>query len=116
MFQIDVTQILDLSADRGRASDRVQTMGRSLVQASAAMVERGAKGKAPVDTGALRSSIHTQLGDGGMSASIAPGVHYAVYLEYGTRRMAAQPFMGPAFQGVIPMFVEGVAQLGGDFL
>lgn len=116
MFKVDVAQLLDLSADLGRASDRVQTMGRALVQASAATVERTAKQRAAVDTGAMRSSIHTQSGDGGMSATIAPGVSYAVYVEYGTRRMAAQPFMGPAFQQVIPMFVEGVAQLGGDFL
>jgi HK97 gp10 family phage protein len=47
-----------------------------------------------VDTGALRASIRTEkLGD--YSYQIVTGVEYAIYLEMGSSKMSARPFMGP---------------------
>jgi HK97 gp10 family phage protein len=45
---------------------------------------------APVDTGELRRSIHVD-GD-----EVVASADHAVYVELGTRYMAAQPFLGPA--------------------
>lgn len=54
-------------------------------------------GYAPnVDTGTLRASIKWKP-TGKLKYQISDGVHYGVYLEYGTSRMAARPFMGPVF-------------------
>lgn len=57
----------------------------------------------PVDTGNLRASIiHEREGDYtevvGPSNAAAPikDVGYAVYVELGTRKMKAQPFLNPA--------------------
>ena len=52
-------------------------------------VERGAKQRAPVDTGRLRSSITWQLGHDahGLVARVGSNVHYAPHQEFGTRRM-----------------------------
>lgn len=47
-----------------------------------------------VDTGALRSSIRTEK-LASFSYQIVTGVDYAVFLEFGTSKMAARPFMGP---------------------
>ena len=48
----------------------------------------------PVDTGNLRNSItHTSDAD---AAYIGTNVEYAPYVELGTRRAAAQPFLKPA--------------------
>lgn len=47
-----------------------------------------------VDTGTLRSSIHTE-NTGRFSRAITTGVDYAAHLEYGTSKMAARPFMMP---------------------
>lgn len=47
-----------------------------------------------VDTGALRASIHVE-NTGTYSRAIAAGVDYAVYLEFGTERMAARPSAMP---------------------
>lgn len=52
----------------------------------------------PVDTGALRRSIRVEVMDD-LTLTVWAGddaVDYAGYVEYGTRFMAAQPFMTPA--------------------
>lgn len=71
--------------------------GRSLAT-KAALVETAAKRLCPVDTGNLRSSITHVLGvDGqGLYADIGTNVEYAPFVEFGTRYMAAQPFLVPA--------------------
>jgi len=61
-------------------------------------VTRIAKRLAPVDTGRLRSSIANELGrdSKGLVARVGTNVEYAPYLELGTRRMSARPFLRPA--------------------
>ena len=58
--------------------------------------ERYAKALCPVDTGRLRNSIsHAVEGD---SAYIGTNVEYAPYVEMGTVRTRAQPYLKPAAQ------------------
>ncbi len=55
----------------------------------------------PVRTGALRDSIHAEpTGDPDAWRVIAGSddVEYAPFVEYGTSRMAAQPFLTPAVE------------------
>ncbi len=61
-------------------------------------VERRAKQLAPVDTGRLRSSITSRLGSDsqGVVGIVGTNVSYAAFVEFGTRYMAAQPFLRPA--------------------
>lgn len=100
----------------GNTSDAVGSVAFS--------VERKAKMKAAVDTGALRASIYTRLGtrkngfdqasaaahgrnpeaqlaelpqpENNQTAHVGPSVNYAVNVEYGTHKQAAQPFLTPA--------------------
>lgn len=59
-----------------------------------------APGNAPaVDSGRLRQSIGVQQVAEG-HYRVGTNVEYAPYLEYGTRRMAARPFLRPAFEKV----------------
>ncbi len=68
------------------------------LQRRANSVEAAAKGFCPVDTGRLRSSITTALGEDGegLYADIGTDVSYGIFVEFGTRRAAAQPFLRPA--------------------
>lgn len=52
---------------------------------------------AAVDTGRMRNSIGVNTGrDGrGMYVDVGPSVEYAIFVEYGTSRMEAQPFVRP---------------------
>jgi HK97 gp10 family phage protein len=64
----------------------------------ATRIERGAKRTAPVDTGRLRASVtHSLERDfAGLVAVVGTDVDYAPFVELGTSRAAAQPFLRPA--------------------
>lgn len=72
-------------------------VGKELVK-RALRVHRRAKQLAPVDTGRLRSSVEYEVGrdSRGLVARISTDVHYAIYLEFGTRRMTPRAFLRPA--------------------
>lgn len=63
-------------------------------------------------TGATKRSIQLQITDGGFAARVKAGTSYSGYLEKGTRKMSAQPFMKPAFEEVHPKFVDDLRRAG----
>lgn len=71
---------------------------RQAVAETALLLETDAKQFAPVDTGRLRASIHTEVSSDGLSATVEAGVDYAVFLEFGTRYIQPRPFLGPAYE------------------
>jgi HK97 gp10 family phage protein len=68
----------------------------------AADLEKTAKDLAPVRKSDLRDSIQARINEASGKAwvEIKPGKtrEYAYYVEKGTSKMEAQPFMGPAAQ------------------
>lgn len=74
------------------------------------------KGVVPVDTGRLRDSISKKKE--GDSVTVGPrGVEYAEYVENGTSRSPAQPYVAPTIQWVrqngpsrIARRIEGVIE------
>lgn len=52
--------------------------------------------KCPVDTGRLRGSITHEVDFDGDAVYIGTNVEYAPYVELGTSRQKAQPFLRPA--------------------
>ena len=60
-------------------------------------VEDDARRMAPKDTGLLKSTIDSEMIDD-FSAQIFDGVHYGIYVEKGTVKMAPQPFLIPALE------------------
>ena len=71
------------------------------------MVVQRARELCPVDTGRLRNSITHRMGGGGFSfpgmgaavgkeVTVGSNVEYAAYVELGTSRTDAQPFLWPA--------------------
>lgn len=61
------------------------------------LVLRSAQQKCPVDTGNLRASLTKEVSDRELYAVVGTKVHYAPYVEYGTRKMRAKPYLKPAF-------------------
>lgn len=107
----NVSDLRKLASDLRAASGTAEKLSRAVVAKTAADIERDAKNRAPVDTGALRNSISHSITGGGMSADIGPTVSYAPYLEYGTSRMAPQPYMMPAADKHLPLFEKAVEQI-----
>lgn len=84
---------------------RMRRAVANVVKSTALQCEALAKTKAPVDTGALRNSIQAQP-ETELSWTVAPGVDYAIYQEYGTVHMPPQSFMTPAAEAVRPQFIS----------
>jgi len=57
-------------------------------------IESGAKMKAPVDTGRLRSSIQSKIDHEDVSAEVTVNVDYAPYVEFGTGQYAREYLAG----------------------
>ena len=74
-------------------------------------IEARAKAIVPVDTGNLKSSITAEVS--GTSSVVNVGANYAVFVEYGTRFMAAQPYLNPAVEAVRPSFNAALRQIFG---
>jgi len=97
----------------------LNTNTEAVMVAFAIEIEGLAKSIAPYETGALQNSIHTRGRDGTNTRSgssygagheeeeipdaggevmavVGTGMNYAAYVELGTYRMAAQPYLGPA--------------------
>ncbi len=53
-----------------------------------------ARGIVPVRTGTLKDSIEVQQEN--LTAHIGSNVHYAAYVEAGTSKQSAQPYLRPA--------------------
>jgi HK97 gp10 family phage protein len=57
-------------------------------------IAKKARSLAPVDTGYLRDHIHAMKT--GKTAIVISDAPYSAFVEFGTRKMAAQPFIRPA--------------------
>jgi HK97 gp10 family phage protein len=69
--------------------------GPNIVQRCLDIAESIAVQEVPVDTGTLRDSIHQEILSDLMGQLIAD-TDYAGYVELGTSKMEAQPYMQPA--------------------
>lgn len=106
--------VVDLAAEATVTPER----SRVVVQASARAIRDTMESFAPVDEGEMRESIsyETKLLPGGATAEIGPtatrdGFPYPMAVEYGTSRMAPQPFAGPALDRHSSDFVTAMLQV-----
>lgn len=119
-MEIDVTELIEFAGELATQSGTLGARASAAVRKTAYDIEADAKALAPVDTGALKNSISTDLeGDGrnaSMTAEIGPTVDYAIFQEYGTSRTAPQPFMRPAFDRRAPGLAAAFEQIAGEIL
>ncbi len=110
-----VQQIREVARALDTSQTTVRRKAADAVRLFTLQVERGAKLRAPVDTGALRNSITSSFsGDGlgtGFVGECGPAVNYAPFLEFGTVKMTPRPFLGPAFDAVEPGFLKALEQI-----
>lgn len=81
------------------AREAAERLGNQRAALQAQAIRTAAVLAAPVDTGRLRQSIGVQkIGQG--HYRVGTNVQYAFLVEFGTRKMAAKPFLRPAFEKV----------------
>ena len=75
--------------------------------------QASAPGEAPaIDSGALVNSIQTTM-DGDLSGAVYTNQEYAMFLEYGTTKMAARPFFSSNGEKSRPRFWARINQILG---
>ncbi|WP_394161573.1 HK97-gp10 family putative phage morphogenesis protein [Galactobacter valiniphilus] len=103
----DFSDAKDFGRKLNRAAPRLQPLAQKVVAKVAHDVTAQAVASAPHDTGALQNSIKPYVS--GLSAEVRPGVNYAHYVELGTSKMAAQPYLFPALDRNAQSFTTALA-------
>ena len=92
---------INIRVTQDNSAEVIESKNAAVIRALEAIglqAEGYAKLKAPVDTGRLRNSITHSLAPEEEAVYIGTNVEYAPYVEYGTRRTKAQPYLKPAVQ------------------
>ena len=80
----------------GQVVDGIDSAISAALEKIGLLAEKYAAKKCPVDTGNLRGSITYEVDADGNAVYIGTNVEYAPYVELGTSRQKAQPFLRPA--------------------
>lgn len=118
--EIKLEGIMEL--DKKLAKNIQKQAVRTIVKKNGAALQKKAQKKAPIGTpestgipdykgGTLRRSIGLEIGNDGLTATVEPTAEYAAYVEYGTRFMKAQPYLGPAFDEQSKIFKSDMEKL-----
>ena len=97
---VDVSKVL---ADFKNFQVETQKRVKAEINKSALRIQRRAKERCPVDTGRLRASIQLKSYNNGLTMTVGTIVKYAPYVEFGTYRAHAQPFLFPAAEEERPV-------------
>lgn len=96
--RIDDRSLQKVFRNLKRYQKGVQDQVKKELLYTAVDIERDAKLSAAVDTGRLRSSIGRKSFKSGLTQRIGTNVKYAPFVEFGTVRQRAQPFLYPALE------------------
>ncbi len=96
IIDIDFRKIERLQKAMKKAPTLIAEELATAVRDLVLLVEAEAKRLCPVDTGKLRASI-TPVIESWAAGYVGTNTEYAPYVEYGTRKTDAQPFLEPAF-------------------
>jgi HK97 gp10 family phage protein len=89
---------------------------RTALKAGGLVIQNDAKRRAPYLTGTLRRSIAMEDGPGATEITIGTDVEYAGFVEFGTYKMAARPYLRPAFDENIPEVTRTIAEALSDLI
>lgn len=96
------------------AGPLLQRRASAATRKTGADIEATSQTLVPVDTGATKNSIGsdiTEVGDGDdyrIDVETGPQTSYAPPLETGTERMAPRPYMGPSFDQHVPTWLAAL--------
>jgi len=82
----------------------------NVVEGYAGIVAQEAQSVAPVRTGTLRANIGAQETSDPLVWAVVADIYYALYVELGTSRAGAQPYLLPALISVRAAFLNACQQ------
>jgi HK97 gp10 family phage protein len=112
-LSVEISGSAELTARLENLASRVGELSDEVLVELAERIVEDAKALCPVDTGSLRRSIRYERDPSGSIIIAAGGggiinpktrreVDYAAYVEFGTSRSPAQPFLQPALEKNLP--------------
>lgn len=129
---LDTSEVRALGHDIERNADRVVKKVQTAIARGAFKVQGRAQVNAPVDTGALKSSISTTVTD--LAFEVGPEVNYGGYVETGTSGPypipnafgwgitvmhpgnSPEPYLAPAYDETLPGIVDEILGAGANIL
>ena len=104
MYSIEIKGLDKLIRNFNKAPDLISREISEAIRKSSIYIQRISKSESPYRTGNLRRSItiNTQP----LVGRIYPTAPYAIFVEFGTRFMRANPFMGRARDKTQPIVRE----------
>ena len=101
----------ELVAGLTKLSMMANSMVGKVVKANASELQKNEMRTVPVDTGFLKRSITLTIEEDGLTAVVEPTATYATFVEFGTRFMAAQPYVRPNYYKQLKQFVKDIEEL-----
>ena len=98
---------IDINYDNGLSdiANNIENNFADIIGQGAQTVCESAKSLCPVDTGRLQPSINVQP-----AGNISADTEYAVFVEFGTSKMAAQPYLVPALLSNTQAILSAIAE------
>lgn len=108
--------MMRLAHDLTRTSVTVTNRAADAMVKALTDIKGRAQAIAPVDTGALRNSVTTDTSrqGGTLRGEVGPTVNYGGFVENGTSRQRAQPYLRPATDAVVPGYQAALEQITRD--
>lgn len=100
-IRFDNKEISKLASDLNGAGRRAESRCKTIVKRTSNGTVTAAQRVVPVDTGALKNSIHSDLAPDGLGFEAGSELGYSGWVEFGTTRMAPQPYMVPSFEAQV---------------
>ena len=100
MIRAKVLGLTRLSASLRRLRVAQTTAMAAAVARSARDVRDAARRELPRRSGRLARRVTIETAADGLAATVGTDLDYGTYLELGTRRMPARPWLLPAFRGL----------------
>lgn len=111
--EFDVSQVDQLIDDLDDAGPRVEERAKTVVSKTGHDSVASMQQLAAVDTGAMKNSTGVDIDSDGLGFEAGPTVEYAPFVEWGTTKMAPQPFVVPGFEQNLPAAYEAFEQVAG---
>ena len=109
MIRLEITNLPAFQRSIKKLVSDIQENIEDTMKAGAGDLARAASGRVPVNTGALKKSIVVREEGGKLSYVISATAPHARFVEFGTRKTPARPFMVPAAEEVFPALVDDLA-------
>ncbi len=105
---LDVDGIEEFQQAMSKLDSGLQRHVHRYLASLAADIKAEARRLVPVRTGYLQSTIYARIQE--WVAQIGADAAYALFVEFGTRYMQAQPYLWPAIQQYLPQLEDIICQ------